>query len=121
MRGDEPVDTVEDYFVRLSEEQREPLDSVRGLLFRLIPGCVEKIGYQIPVFFYRGRGLVGLSAARNHCSLHLMSSALATELDGSLLTGKLSGSTIHFTRDMPLDEQTVRLVVERRIAESERR
>lgn len=121
MLGDEPAATVEEYLDNLSDEQRAPLAVVRDQLFRLIPGCVEQISYQLPVFLFRGQALVGLSAARAHCSLHLMSPGLAAELDGSLLTGKLSGSTIRFTREMPLDEQTVRLVVERRIAERDRR
>lgn len=121
MRGDEATATVDEYLGSLADEQREPLQALRTLLLRLIPGGTENISFQIPVFVYRGRGLVGMSASRHHCSLHLMSPALAQELDGSLLTGKIAGATIHFTKAAPLDEQTVRLVVERRIAQREER
>ena len=121
MRGDEPSATVDDYLSRLDDDQREPLQAVREQLMHLIPGCSERVSFQIPVFIYRGQALVGLSAARTHCNLHLMSPALAEELDGSLLTGKIAGATIHFTASSPLDEQTVRLVVERRIAQREQR
>lgn len=117
MRGDEPSDTVDEYLDRLGPDRREPLEHLRAQLLRLIPGCTEKISYQIPVFVFRGQALVGMSAARGHCRLHLMSPNLASELDGSLLTGRIAGATIRFTREAPLDEQTVRLVVERRIAE----
>lgn len=117
MRGDQPSAMVDEYLSQLADDQRKPLEMLRSQLLRLIPGCSERIDFQIPVFTFRGQALVGMSASRDHCKLHLMSPVLAKELDGSILTGRIAGSTIHFTKEAPLHEQTVRLIVDRRLAE----
>lgn len=117
------ADTVEDYLRAVPDEQREALTEVRAALLAAIPDAREVISYQIPIFQYGKRGLVGLSAAQTHCSLHLMSPPLAKAFaaSGELTEGTLSGATLQFPNDAPLSEETVRLVVERRIAEVEAR
>ncbi len=112
---------VDDYIDRAPAKHRDALLAVRSTLMRIIPGVEETIEYQIPAFIYRGRALVGLSASERQCSLHLMSTSVAAALDGSLLTGRFAGARLHFSADDPLDEQTVRLVVDMRIAEIEGR
>lgn len=112
-----PADTVDAYLTSVPDDQRDALTAVRGLLVAAIPEVEEVMSYQIPTFKYRGRALVALSAAKNHCSLHLMSPPLAKGLAGELGEGKLSGATIHFANDAPLGEATVRLIVDKRIAE----
>ena len=112
--------TVLDYLAALPPRQRAALGEVRHLLLGAIPGAEEKISYRVPVFLYRGRGLVSLSAATRHCSLHLMSPALAKELAGELTEGTMVGATLHFHEESALSEATVRLIVERRINEVDR-
>ena len=115
--------TVEEYLAAVPEDQRAGLAAVRSALLAAIPDATEGISYQIPIFSYRGKGLVGLSAAQKHCSLHLMSPPLAAALaaSGELTEGKLSGATLQFPNDAPLSDGTVRLIVERRIAEVDAR
>jgi uncharacterized protein YdhG (YjbR/CyaY superfamily) len=120
MRG-YAADTVTEYLSVVPESQREALTRVRTLLRDAIPGVTETISYQIPVFTYRGRGLVGLSAARTHCSLHLMSPPAAAALKGELTEGTLSGATLQFPNDAPLSEATIRRIVAMRMAEVDAR
>jgi uncharacterized protein YdhG (YjbR/CyaY superfamily) len=117
------ADSVEEYLAAVPAEQRSTLATVRAELLAAIPDATESISYQIPIFSYRGKGLLGLSAAQKHCSLHLMSPPLAEALkrSGELSEGRLSGATLQFANDVPLGEATVRLIVERRIAEVDRR
>ncbi|MCS5720098.1 DUF1801 domain-containing protein [Herbiconiux sp. CPCC 205763] len=117
------ADTVEDYLTAVPDDQRATLATVRGSLLAAIPDATEGISYQIPIFSYRGKGLLGLSAAQKHCSLHLMSPPLAKALkaEGDLSEGTLSGATLQFPNDAPLSDATVRLIVERRIAEVDAR
>lgn len=112
--------TVLDYLAALPAGQRAALGEVRRILLDAIPGVEERISYRVPVFRYRGRGLVSLSAATNHCSLHLMSPDLAKELAGELTEGKMVGATLHFHEESTLSEETVLLIVERRMAEVDR-
>jgi uncharacterized protein YdhG (YjbR/CyaY superfamily) len=112
-----PASTVEEYLAAVPEQQRAVLTEIRRVILDAIPSASEHIGYGIPIFDYRRRGLVGLSVAQHHCSLHLMSPPLARELKGQLTEGELDGATLHFTPEEPLSEATVRLIVLRRIAE----
>ncbi|WP_382306738.1 iron chaperone [Herbiconiux sp. UC225_62] len=117
------ADTVEGYLAAVPDAQRAALTAVRAALLAAIPDATEGISYQIPIFTYRGKGLLGLSAAQKHCSLHLMSPPLAAALKAEhvLTEGTLSGATLQFPNDSPLSDATVRLIVERRIAEVDAR
>jgi uncharacterized protein YdhG (YjbR/CyaY superfamily) len=109
--------TVEEYLAAVPPEQGRAIDAVRQVILATVPGCTEHIGYGVPIFDYRKRGLVGLSVAEDYCSLHLMSPPLARELKAQITEGDLVGATLHFTPDEPLSEATVLLILERRMAE----
>lgn len=113
--------TVDEYFAAIPEAQRSVLEPIRRWILAAIPGGSERIGYQIPMFDYQRRGLVGLSVAQQYCSLHLMSPPLARELQGALSEGDLVGCTVHFTAERPLSEATVRQIVRMRVAEVDAR
>jgi uncharacterized protein YdhG (YjbR/CyaY superfamily) len=113
--------TVDEYFAAIPEAQRSIIEPVRRAILDAIPGGAERIGYQIPMFEYQRRGLVGLSVAQQYCSLHLMSPPLARELADTLTEGDLVGCTVHFTAERPLSEATVRRIVRMRVAEVDAR
>ena len=94
---------------------------MRDRLLDVVPDAEQVISYQVPTIRYRGTGLVALSVAKTHCSLHLMSPPLATSLAGVLDEGKLSGATLQFDAGSPLSAETVRLIAERRMAEVDAR
>ena len=94
---------------------------VRDRLVDAVPDAGQVISYQVPTITYRGTGLVALSVAKTHCSLHLMSPPLARALAGSLPEGRLSGATLHFPADAPLSEETVRRIADLRMAEVDAR
>jgi len=109
--------TVDEYLAAIPAEQRGALEPIRRVILDAIPDSAEHIGYGVPIFDYRRRGLVGLSVAKDYCSLHLMSPPLARELAPTITEGDLVGATLHFTPDQPLSEDVVRLIVARRVAE----
>jgi uncharacterized protein YdhG (YjbR/CyaY superfamily) len=113
--------SVDEYFAAIPEAQRSVLEPIRRWILAAIPGGSERIGYQIPMFEYQRRGLVGLSVSQQYCSLHLMSPPLARELAGTLPEGDLVGCTVHFTPERPLSEATVRRIVRMRVAEVDAR
>jgi len=87
------------------------------------PGTTEVISYRIPVFKYEGRPLVGIGAAKNHCSFFTMSSSMIPKLARmrarELRGYEVSGATIHFSPDKPLPAGLVTKLVRGRIAENE--
>jgi uncharacterized protein YdhG (YjbR/CyaY superfamily) len=116
-----PATTVEEYLDAVPPAQGAALRLVRDRLLAAVPDAEEVISYQVPTIRYRGAGLVALSVAKTHCSLHLMSPPLARALAGTLTEGRLSGATLQFDAASPLSEETVRLVATRRMAEVDAR
>ena len=109
--------TVDEYLEKMPEPFGAALRAVRERLVAAIPDVDQMISYRVPIFTYRGKGLVGLSATSKECSLLLMSPPVAKALAGSLDEGSLSGATLHFDPAHPLSESTIRRIVGLRIAE----
>lgn len=116
-----PATTVDEYLDAVPPEQGAALRVVRDRFLDVVPDAEQVISYRVPTLRYRGTGLVALSVATSHCSLHLMSPPLATSLAGVLDEGRLSGATLHFDAAAPLSAGTVRLIAERRMAEVDAR
>lgn len=70
----------EDYLYAVSEPARTTLEQVRREIRTAVPQAVETISYRMPTLEYRGKGLLGPSASKDHCSLHLMG-YIPTELE----------------------------------------
>ena len=68
-----PASTIEEYLDTVPPEQGAALRLVRDRLLEVVPDAEQVISYQVPTVRYRGTGLVALSDAKTHCSLHLMS------------------------------------------------
>ena len=125
MRKSAAADTVDGYLAALPREVRAALEKLRKIIKTATPGTTEVISYKIPVFKHQGRPLVGLGAAKKHCSFFTMSSSMilklarmrARELKGY----DVSGATIHFTPDKPLPTPLVIRLVKERVAENEKR
>ncbi len=111
------AETVEEYLAVVPVACGVALGAVRASLLEAIPEVGELISYRVPTFTYRGRKMLAISAAQNHCSLHLMSTAAAKVLRDELNEGTFSGATLQFAADAPLGPETIRLIVERRMAE----
>lgn len=112
-----PAATVDEYLAAVPADQGAALRVVRDRLVDAVPDAGQIISYRVPTITYRGTGLVALSVAKAHCSLHLMSPPLARSLAGSLPEGRLSGATLQFGADSPLSEETVRRIAGLRMAE----
>lgn len=116
-----PATTVEEYLDAVPTAQGAALRAVRDHFLAVVPDAEQVISYQVPTIKYRGAGLVALSVAKAHCSVHLMSPPLARALAGTLTEGRLSGATLQFDAATPLSAETVRLVATRRMAEVDAR
>jgi uncharacterized protein YdhG (YjbR/CyaY superfamily) len=109
---------IDAYLADLPDEVRSSLERMRGIIRDTAPDCTERVSYGIPVFRL-GKDLVGLSAQKDHCSLHSMSPALmkamAEELKGKGV--RVSGATVHFTLEDPLPRKLVERIVRERMKE----
>jgi uncharacterized protein YdhG (YjbR/CyaY superfamily) len=92
---------VDAYLAALPEDVRAALETVRRIIRETVPDCTERVSYGIPMFRQK-KDLVGLSAQKNHCSLHCTSSVPLETYADKLQGFKVSGYTIQFTPGTPL-------------------
>lgn len=95
---------IDAYLAPVPEDIRTSLERVRSIIRETAPGCTERVSNRSPIFRL-GEDVVGMSAHRNHRSLHSMSPALIKALAGELEGVAVSGATIHFTPENPLPRQ----------------
>jgi uncharacterized protein YdhG (YjbR/CyaY superfamily) len=107
---------IDAYLAALPDDIRSSLERVRSIVRDAAPKCTERVRYKIPIFRLR-RDLVGMSAQKNHCSLHSMSPPLMNAMAEELKGVKVSGATIHFTPENPLPKELVERIVRERMRE----
>jgi len=88
--------TVDTYLASVSEDARAALEELRRQMKAAAPDADERISYQIPTFIHHAP-LVAFSAAKNHCSLHLLSPAVRTAHKDELKPYDTTTATIRFT------------------------
>ena len=111
---------VDAYLSSLPEDQRIALENLRQIIRATTPEAEEIISYKIPTFRYHG-SLVGFSAAKKHCSFHLMSPAVMKLFKAELKGFKTTTATIHFSKSQPIPEKIVKKIVKARMEENESR
>jgi uncharacterized protein YdhG (YjbR/CyaY superfamily) len=116
MKG--PARDFDDYLAAVSEPARTTLEKMRKTIRAAVPEATEAISYRLPTFKYRGKPLVALGAAKDHCSFFLMG-YIPPELEGELEKYDTGKGTIRFAVDKPLPASLVRKVVKARIAQVE--
>jgi uncharacterized protein YdhG (YjbR/CyaY superfamily) len=109
---------VDDYLAALPIGERSALQNLRKTIKAIAPEATEVISYQIPTFRYQGRSLVGLGAAKDHCTFFLMSTSIMREFKEDLKGFKVGKGSIKFHFDNPLPVNILRRLVKARIAEN---
>ena len=103
---------VDEYLAAQPEDKRATLAQLRTLIREAAPDCRERVSYRIPMFRLN-KDFVGISAAKNHCSLHSLSHAVLPPLADELKAAgvKVSGATLHFPPGADLPVALVRKVL----------
>jgi uncharacterized protein YdhG (YjbR/CyaY superfamily) len=112
-----PAD-VETYLARLPDDKRAALERLRRDVLAAAPGAEDVVAWSMPSFRLDGRLLVCYAAARNHCSLYPMSTAVMAAFAEALTRYDTSKGTIRFPSDKPLPATLVKKIVRARIAEN---
>jgi uncharacterized protein YdhG (YjbR/CyaY superfamily) len=107
---------IDAYLADLPDDVRSSLERVRSIIRETAPECTERVSYGIPIFRLL-KDLIGMSAQKNHCSLHSMSPPLMKAMAKELKSVKVSGATIHSTPENPLPKSLVEKIVRERMKE----
>ena len=107
---------IDAYLEPLPEDVRAALERLRAIIKQVAPKATERVSYGIPIFRL-DKDLVGISAKKDHCSLHTMSPPLVEALGEALSSVRVSGATIQFDPQSPLPRELVEQIVRARIQE----
>ena len=110
-----PPKDFDDYLAGVPDPDRTTLQ-LRGTIRAAVPEATEAISYRMPTFRYRGKPLVALAAAKDHCALHLMG-YIPKQLKPDLEEYDTTKGAIRFSLDKPLPATLVRKVVKVRMAQ----
>jgi uncharacterized protein YdhG (YjbR/CyaY superfamily) len=108
----------DDYLVQVPQPARRTLQKLRESIKAAVPEATETIRYRLPTFTYRGKPLLGMGAAKEHCSLFLMG-YIPPELEADLEKYDRGKGTVRFPVDKPLPASLVRKVVRVRVDQVE--
>lgn len=108
--------SVAEYMNDFSGITRERLEQMRTTILQIIPDATERISYNIPAFFLKGKLIVYIAGFANHTSLY-PGRTLSDEyikLSKEFASGK---STLKFPNDKDLPIELVEKFVKVRVKE----
>lgn len=105
----------------LPADQRTALQTLRETIAAAAPEAEETISYAMPAFRYHGRALVAYDAFKVHCSLFPMSSELIETHHEQFEDFATAKGTLHFTKEKPIPNELVELIVRERMAQIDAR
>lgn len=108
---------VDDFLAGLEAPERRALERVRDIALRVSPDATQGTSYGMAALRVRGRPLLGLTASKEHLSLHPFSPAVVTAVAPDLAGFSLSKGTIRFTPAHPVPDSVVERIVGLRLAE----
>jgi uncharacterized protein YdhG (YjbR/CyaY superfamily) len=116
--ADEPT-TVDEYLAALPESQRTAMETLRATIRAAAPQADEVITYKMPGFKTHGRFLVSYDAFKSHYSLFPASDGVVKGLGDEIAPYLAGKGTIRFPASRPIPVETIRKVIEIRLAEND--
>ncbi len=111
--------TIDDYLAELDAADRAVVEHVYDVVRAALPEVEQGTGYGMPALTYRGKALISVMRTKKHIGLYPFSGrvpeVVAADVDGL----DYDKGTIRFQPDEPLSDQTIRAIVEARVAEIE--
>lgn len=106
------------YIASVPSEVRPALRKLRQEIRAAIPKAEELISYGVPAYKAEGRLVLGFGAARDHCSIYVMSPAVMRRFAGRLKRFEVSKGAIRFSPEKPFPVTLLRALVKARLSEN---
>jgi uncharacterized protein YdhG (YjbR/CyaY superfamily) len=104
---------VDEYIDKAPEEFQSKLSELRNAIRDAAPQAEEKISYQMPFYYYKGR-VAYFGYAKDHIGLYAMPMSIEEHLD-EVKTYRTGKSTLRFSFDKPLPITLVKNLVKAQI------
>lgn len=108
---------IDEYLSKVPEDQRELLQQLRTSMHKLLPEAEEAMSYGLPCFKVGGHVVGGFAANKNFCSYYPFSGTTLGLLKDELASYSQTLSALHFTRQKPLTEKIIKLLIETKISQ----
>ena len=99
--------TVNQYIAAQPKNLQVVLRRVRKIILEAVPGAVEGISYQIPVFKMPAGSSLFLGGWKEHYSLYPASDALVAAFKSALTPYRVSKGTLRFPLSEPVPAQLI--------------
>ncbi|QKJ18648.1 iron chaperone [Microbacterium hominis] len=109
--------TVDDYLATLDEDDRVVISHVFDVAREHVPGTEQGTSYGMPALLYRGKALIAVMRTRKHIGLYPFSGLVPEKVAASLEGFEHDKGTIRFQPEKPLPDDTVRMILDARVAE----
>ena len=109
--------SVEEYLAGQPAPARSVLRRVRATIRRALPGAVEGISYQIPVYKLDGRMVLYFSGFQHHYSIYPATAHVVGALKDQLAGRLHSKATIRFSYDDAVPMRLIARIAKLRAAE----
>jgi uncharacterized protein YdhG (YjbR/CyaY superfamily) len=116
MTAQNKPDNVDQYILSFPEEIRKRLHDIRQTIKKAAPEAVEKIGYGMPAYTYKGM-LLYFAAHTNHIGVYPYPSAMEA-FKKELTRYKTSRGTIQFLHSEPVPLKLLGEIIRFRIEEN---
>jgi len=110
--------SVDDYIAAQPAPARAVLRRVRATIRRALPGAVEGISYQIPVYKLDGRMVLYFAGFQNHYSIYPATPRVVDALKDELVGRLHSKATIRFSYDGAIPTRLIARIAKLRAAEA---
>ena len=110
--------SVDDYIAAQPAPARSVLRRVRATIRRALPGAVEGISYQIPVYKLDGRMVLYFAGFQNHYSIYPATRRVVDALKDELAGRLHSKATIRFSYDDAIPTRLIARIAKLRAAEA---
>lgn len=108
---------IDEYLAQVDGETRELLQQLRRTIHQLVPEVSECISYSMPAFRYHGKVIAGFLATKRGAS-YFPFSRTTLDTKSNLLKGySRTKSALHFSKQHPLPQKLVDVLLRARIAE----
>src|SRR5688500_9263959 len=109
--------SVDEYLAAQPVPARSVLQRVRATIRRALPGAVEGISYQIPVYKLDGRMVLYFAGFQHHYSIYPATARVAGALKRELAGLLHSKATIRFSYEDPIPARLITRIAKLRAAE----
>ena len=113
--------TIDDYLAELDPADAAVIAHVYDVARETVPEAEQGMCYGMPTLMYRGKGLLAVMRTKKHIGLYPNSGRVLPEFAEQLADFDFDKGTLRFQPDSPPIDGLIKLIVEARRAEIDRR